>query len=682
MSYRSITIQHPFHIILFTLAMLCSAKSGWAQWTRLSNLPAIYIDTYNNTRVVSKTNYVWAAMHYVDEQDNIAFVTDSVEIRGRGNSTWNLPKKPYKLKFNEKQKLLGKGYAKAKKWILLANAGDKTMMRNALTSALGEFAQLKFNPAYKFVDLVLNGEYLGTYQLTDQIDVRPHRVNITEQDYPITLNSDITGGYLLEVDGFRDGNYFITSRYSVPIRIHYPDADEIAASQNAYIRSYIADFENRLRSANFTDPVQGYRSLVDSVSLANWYICTEVSANIDGFFSLYFYKEQQQKELFWGPLWDYDIAYNNDWRIGNEKGLSTTAQSLMKDIAYGNARMWVVRMWEDPWFGQLIQRRYQELLDQGLVSHLQGVVDSLYSVLNESQQLNYQRWGIDTRSYHEWVLYSSYDAYVADLKTFVREHCAWLKRAFSGNTQPEPTPAFEPEMVYYRIVNVRTNKALELSADGLATQYRNAGVRTTADWYIRAAGNGHFQVINRESGKALNDPTQGASTATTNVGTQLNAAVADGNDDRQLWDLLPQGTEGYYNLLNVHTQHVANLQGGNEADGTPVLSYTNDSRNGSSTNRLWYIIPTTTPVEDMAGIDAVEPDAYALAYNSNAQHLHFGAEHAEQLSFVARVYNLEGKLIGSFRANETFSMTAMPAGIYIVAWNVGGKPHSVKFRKR
>ena len=57
--------------------MLCSAKSGWAQWTRLSNLPAIYIDTYNNTRVVSKTNYVWAAMHYVDEQDNIAFVTDS-----------------------------------------------------------------------------------------------------------------------------------------------------------------------------------------------------------------------------------------------------------------------------------------------------------------------------------------------------------------------------------------------------------------------------------------------------------------------------------------------------------------------------------------------------------------------------------------------------------------------------
>lgn len=669
-------------MIIFALVLLAQPQGVYAQWQRLTNLPTVYIDTYNNMQVVSKTNYVWASMHYVDEQDSVSFFTDSVEIRGRGNSTWRLPKKPYKLKFNVKQKLLGKGYAKAKKWVLMANAADKTMMRNALTSSIGEFAGLKFNPAYKFVDLVLNGNYLGTYQLTDQVDVRPHRVDITEQDYPVTLNSDITGGYLLEVDGFMDGNWFNTNRYRVPIRIHYPDDEEIAGSQNQYIRNYMADFEERLQSADFADPEKGYRSLVDSASLANWYICTEVSANIDGFYSLYFYKEKQRRELFWGPLWDYDIAYNNDWRIWNEQGLNTTSRSLMSDIAYGAARMWMVRMWEDPWFAILIQRRYSELLDSGLVSHMHGVVDSLAVLLGESQQLNYQKWGIDTRVYHETVLFSSFDAYVADLKDFIDEHCEWLKEGFGLREPAKPTPVFEPQSVYYRVVNAKTNKALEVSANGLATEYTNVAERTSADWQIEPTADGHFILFNRERQMALNDPTQGEATATTNVGTQLNVAPIDASDERQLWDLLPQGIEGYYNLLNVSTQHVANLQGGNSADGTPVLSYTNDERNASSTNRLWYLVPTTTPLPDLSHIRQVEPDAYALAYNADAQQLHFGSEMPSQLSFAVSVHDAAGRRVGTFRADESFSMSSLPSGIYIVSWSAGGRQRSVKFVKR
>ena len=233
---------------LFTFIALLAlvALQAQGQWTRYTNLPTVYIDTYDGAGIYSKTEYVLATMRYVDEQDQLT-VYDSLQIRGRGNSTWNLAKKPYKLKFNQKEKLLGKGRAKAKKWTLLANAADKTLIRNAVTSALGERTSLRFNPAYKFVDLVLNGRFMGNYQISDQIDVRPHRVDIVEQDLPLGDDSDITGGYLLEVDGFKDGNCFTTSSYSVPIRIHYPEDEDIAAKQNTYVRNYMAQFERVLR---------------------------------------------------------------------------------------------------------------------------------------------------------------------------------------------------------------------------------------------------------------------------------------------------------------------------------------------------------------------------------------------------------------------------------------------------
>ncbi|MBQ4621597.1 MAG: CotH kinase family protein, partial [Bacteroidaceae bacterium] len=292
-----------FRIFAFAWLWIMIAGNLMAQenatYSRYTNLPTIYIETFNKAGITSKTTYVYATMWYVDENDQVTRY-DSMQIRGRGNSTWNLQKKPYRIKFQNKEKFLGKGYAKAKSWTLLANAGDKTLMRNAVTSAMAEFMGMDFCPAYRFVDLNLNGTYLGNYQISDQVDVRPHRVNIVEQDYPLSEYSDITGGYLMEVDGFKEKNYFTTSR-GLPIRIHYPDEEEIAASQNTYIRNYIRDFENVLFGSSFKDSLKGYRTWVDSTSLAHLVIGTEVSANIDGYWSTYFYKQQQDPRLYWGP---------------------------------------------------------------------------------------------------------------------------------------------------------------------------------------------------------------------------------------------------------------------------------------------------------------------------------------------------------------------------------------------
>ena len=664
------------HILFFCLLTVFPVC---AQYVQKTDLPTIYLETFDGNGIYSKDVYEYCRLHYVDETGTVTSY-DSVSIRGRGNSTWNLSKKPYKLKFLNKEKFLGKGYAKAKKWTLLANAGDKTMIRNAVTSALGEFTSLKFNPAYKFVDMVLNNEYIGTYQISDQVDVRPHRVNITEQPYPISDTTDITGGYLLEVDGFKDGNYFISTN-EAPITIHYPEQDEIDSKQTAYIKNYINNtFETSLFSQNFTNAETGYRAFVDTTSLIDWYLCTEISANIDGFWSTYCYKDRGDQRLFWGPLWDYDIAYNNDHRVQNDMRLQSSVNSLMADIAYSGSKVWVTRMWEDPWFQKTVYTRYKELLDSGLVNYMQLQVDSLSDLLSQSQQLNYAKWGINRKMYHEVVLYSSYNQYISDLKNFITEHCEYLLNAFSNKKPAEPTPPFEPEDFYYRIVNAKTRKVIDVDNNKIV-QYTNTESRQSQEWWIRKNGD-HYMLINRDSGLALNDPTVGNSTATTNVGTQLNVTESDEHSQAQLWDFIPQGTEGYYNLLNIQTQHIANLNGGNSNDYTQILSYTNDAKNSTSTNRMWFLEPSTALPYEITGVEYfTEPEEYALAYNQQTRTLHFGSETPAELQFPVRVYNASGRLIGTFRANEQFSMAAYPQGIYIATWNVSGKTRSVKFSR-
>lgn len=685
-------------IILVTFWLLC-LQQALAQYTRLTDLPTVYIETFDGWGIWSKEEYKLCRMHYVDENNHVTDY-DSVSVRGRGNSTWGLAKKPYKIKFNQKEKFLGKGYAKAKKWTLLANAGDKTMMRNAVTSVLGEFTSLKFNPAAKFVDLVLNYEYLGTYQISDQVDVRPHRVNITEQPYPTSDSTDISGGYLLEVDGFKDGNCFYSGTYRSPIRIHYPEDDEIDSRQNAYIREFInMKFEKALVGNNFTDPEVGYRAYVDTTSLLDWYICTEVSANIDGFFSTYFYKEQGNDHLFWGPLWDYDIAYNNDHRVQNDMGCSSSVNRLMVDIAYTGSKAWVIRMWKDPWFQKAVYRRYQELLNMGLVDYMQAKVDSLSNLLQQSQELNYEKWGISRKMYHEVVLYSSYDQYVNDLKTFITQHCAFLTEAFANRLPEEPEEPlkpFEPENFFYHIVNVKTQKSADLDGASVV-QMTNDNSKESQDWEIKAIGS-HFKFINRMTGKVLNDPTPGEVGPATNVGTQLNTAEADEHDESQQWDIITLSNEGLFNLLNVHTQHIVNLSGGSADDYTALLSYTNDEKNTTSTNRMWYLVKNgalpevvdtipndTIPNDTIPVPDGIaqhqEPAAYALAYNPQTNVLHFGAEDRSELTFTTHIFAANGRLVGMFKADEEFSMATKPAGIYIATWKVGGKTRSVKFKR-
>ncbi len=225
------------HLLLFVYSLIVLFAYP-QQYERLTNLPSIYIETFNNEPITSKSRYIYANMVYVGDNGEVHY--DSLEIRGRGNSTWNLAKKPYRIKFKNSTKFLGKGYAKNKSWTLLANHGDKSLLRNAVTSAMGDFLGQPFNPAAHFVDLFLNGTYIGNYQVSDQVNVDNKRVEIYEQEEMATDSSNITGGYLVEVDGFGTSEevHFYTNK-NVIISVKSPDEDVINDRQkNIYKRLY------------------------------------------------------------------------------------------------------------------------------------------------------------------------------------------------------------------------------------------------------------------------------------------------------------------------------------------------------------------------------------------------------------------------------------------------------------
>lgn len=453
-------------VLSLSLFLMLFFGTFWLQaqeYVQQTDLPTIYIETEGGQPIVSKEDYVDAVLHYVDS--NGVKTYDALGVRGRGNSTWNLEKKPYRIKFAEKQEFMGPKRAKAKSWTLLANFADKTLLRNAVAACIGDFAGQPFTAGAQFVDLVLNGTYLGNYQLSDQMEVRKKRVDIDEQDEIPTEDANITGGYFLEVDGWATAEpvYYKTNR-NVLVTVKSPDEEVIVSRQLEYIKNHMQLFEDALFSSDFADPEKGYRPYVDSLTLASWYISTELTGNVDGFWSTYMYKKKDDQKFYWGPLWDYDIAFNNCNRVGD------VSEALMINKGFGGdlTQKWVLQMWKDPWFVQLINRTWQEYLARGIEEHVMDYIDSMSVVIDRSQAMNFQKWPIDRRDYNEIVLFSTYQEGIDYLKSFLHTHCAYLTKTFAKaaeemGSMEEPTPEFTLDTgFYYRLYNKGTGNAIDV----------------------------------------------------------------------------------------------------------------------------------------------------------------------------------------------------------------------------
>ena len=171
------------------------------QHVRLSvntGLPVVYVDTEGGKGVYSKTEYVPASLYINGAGKYETLQPVSCSIRGRGNTTWTWPKKPYLIKLEEKASVLGMN--KHKRWVLLANFMDRSLMRNLVSMKVASLTSLDWTPGCVPVEVVLNGKHQGSYLLIEQVRVDKHRVNITEMKPEDNAGDALTGGYLLELD--------------------------------------------------------------------------------------------------------------------------------------------------------------------------------------------------------------------------------------------------------------------------------------------------------------------------------------------------------------------------------------------------------------------------------------------------------------------------------------------------
>ncbi|MGN1256023.1 MAG: CotH kinase family protein [Bacteroidaceae bacterium] len=661
-------------LVASCLILIPTRTAAADTYRQKTTLPTLYIETFDRQSVTDHDNYKYCRIIMVNGSDTTLY--DSVQIRGRGNTTWTLPKKPYRIKFPRKTRLLGAREAKAKDWVLLANAGDKLLLRNALATCVGEFMQMPFNPCFQFVDLYLNGNYDGNYQLTDQMEVHKGRIEIARQDTIVTdPATDISGGYFLEPEGNTagDGLYFM-SKQGCHIRVHDPKPDVINTKQLNYIKAYINKFETALYGDDFTHEKRGYRQYTDTTSLIDWYLVQEISANPDGFWCSYIYKDRASEILHFGPIWDFDICWNNCSRMGD------VTQRLAIQFGYGSnytIKGWYTRMWADPWFKTAVYNRFEQLREQGLDERMLCFVDSMAEVIRPSRIENYKRWSISSKVYDEVYLFNTYDEYVENIKSFITAHNEYLSSEFLRRRGQIPTKDFVAEEEYSYKIYCKAFPNMTISEED--AQVGISRVKDEDDdaqkWNIHAT-DGHFMILSAVTGQALAD--QGAMT-----GDLLCTTQPDSLDRSQLWDFIPQGVGGYYNIRNVRTGRVAYNKDGMAMEGNPICNALSDDRDATSGNRQWQLMTVGKSV--LTPVESIEAQTeYVLAYSAEAQTLRFLCEEVdrERMNFTASLYNSSGMLMGNVPSTGTFSTAGLPQGLYIVTWKFGGSSHSCKFMKR
>jgi hypothetical protein len=392
----------------------------------LPRIPRLYINTEDDRIVDSKETTVPGTMTVVT-YDGTPYpdVTDEpLTIRLRGNSTLYMPKKSYKIKFDDQVRLLSH-YAEHD-WVLLANFADQTLIRNALAFSLASRLRMRFVPSVTFVDVYLNGEYQGNYLLTDQIEVTGDRVDI-EENVPA-----IDTGYLLEYDytqylyglGETGDNFFLID--GIPFVIHSPDHEDehYREAHRTYIEDYMNDVIHTLKRKD------DYSHLIDEASFIDWFLVNELFKNVDsGYSSVYYYKMKSDK-LYMGPVWDFDLSTGNPGHLQDElrgpEGWYTSR--VDKNLLF-------FHLMQYPSFQEALKARWNEVYETAILPTLPEIWEMAGSI-SHSRYHNFLRWDVigsnnDWYTAPEILALSTYDLQVWFLYDYLADRIAWLNEAIN-----------------------------------------------------------------------------------------------------------------------------------------------------------------------------------------------------------------------------------------------------------
>ncbi len=341
-------------------------------------IPIMYITTADGNPITSKKEYKRATFYIADPAGKVSLGTAAeplrMNIRGRGHSSWKGDKKPYKLKLDDKLSLMG--MPKNKHWALL-----KFWPPTMAGMKLGKLMEMAWTPSTKPIEVVLNGDYIGLYLLTETIRIGKNRVNIYEQPDNNEDAATIPGGWLVEVDNYKEQNQISfreNDRWIINITYHSPKV--LSTAQRDWLTDEFKGLNDDIYAPN--KATSRWKDRLDVDAMARFFIIQEVMDNPDGFHGSFYLHKDQGEGSKWvaGPIWDLTC-------MNREK----TDYTFRMKVHYAFAPHWIGELLKDEDFSSAVCRVWKEV-HPVLSDEWMRYLESCFAPYEEAYQRDKQRW--------------------------------------------------------------------------------------------------------------------------------------------------------------------------------------------------------------------------------------------------------------------------------------------------
>ena len=457
-----------------TAVLTCGAKQYTVHVLDGAQTGAVYINTESGSLDAVDADKEYrepGTIRVLDENGAVLYDGALDYIKGRGNSTWSAAKKPYNIKLNKKADLFGMG--KAKKWCLLANASDASLLRNQLSYAFARSLGVDVTSDVVPVGLYVNGSYLGAYTLTEKVEIGENRIDITDLEklteavnekpldayalggdqhsrqkgsyqYVKVPNNpeDISGGYLLELEKvyryFEEDAGFVSGRGQA---IVLKSPESASQAEVEFIRDYYQQFEDALYSSTgYNAEGKHYTDYIDVDSIARMYVAEEFAQNFDGCSSSFYLYKDVDGKLAAGPAWDFDLTFSNNSRlntlinrttpIGNPQSLYI--QHCFIDNFDESHKAFLAQLFTHNDFQQLVQQIWHEMMPQAYPELLANI-DAFSSAVSAQAVMNAIRWNAYGTTAADAIL-AAYRGRVDAVRAFAQTRYAFLSEAYADDT--------------------------------------------------------------------------------------------------------------------------------------------------------------------------------------------------------------------------------------------------------
>ena len=354
-----------------------TVKTKWL--TDIGDVPRIDIDMVHSASSINKQTYL-NAKFTISGFGVYDDFEDSVQIKGRGNSTWGYAKKPYRLKFASKVKPFG--LTKGKSWVLLANAQRGALMANAIAMKVGQLTNAPYTNHIIPVELYINGEYKGNYMFTEHLGMSNNSVDIDE---------DL--GYMLELDDYYDEDFkFRSNNYNLPVNIKDPDLLDFSEEErNMKFNIIQADFQQFEDALYNNEEISKY---LDLDAAARFLLVNELVLNMELCHpkSTYLWKGDMyssESKITFGPLWDFDWAFGYQ-KTGSYFDVDYKTQ-LLSMATHGRNFFQALMNHEE--FQKHYYKVWTEFTENGYIKEIKEFISDYYTFVEPSLMNNGDIWG-------------------------------------------------------------------------------------------------------------------------------------------------------------------------------------------------------------------------------------------------------------------------------------------------